>query len=107
MWRMSTGWCRSASSPSWRSRSRNWRKFSCILALFFLQGLKVRSNAPLVLFEAHTLASRNFGECLIHVRLGPRQIVILLDGTLRKTFIDELTSGIFDRRILATRDKGL
>src|SRR5262245_66594250 len=30
MWRMSTAWCRSTSSPVCRSRSRNWRKFSCI-----------------------------------------------------------------------------
>src|SRR6516162_5742511 len=30
---MSTGWCRSTSSPLWRRRSRNWRKFSCIEAL--------------------------------------------------------------------------
>src|SRR5215475_11344556 len=33
MWRMSTGWCRSTSSPVCRRRSRNWRKFSCIEAL--------------------------------------------------------------------------
>src|SRR5262245_41335136 len=33
MWRMSTGWCRSTSSPVWRRRSRNWRKFSCISGL--------------------------------------------------------------------------
>src|SRR6478672_2013257 len=28
MWRMSTAWCRSTSSPACRNRSRNWRKFS-------------------------------------------------------------------------------
>src|SRR5262249_967391 len=33
MWRMSTGWWRSTSSPVCRRRSRNWRKFSCIEAL--------------------------------------------------------------------------
>src|SRR5262249_49454808 len=33
MWRMSTGWCRSTSSPVCRRRSRNWRKFSCIEGL--------------------------------------------------------------------------
>src|SRR6266566_5959975 len=33
MWRMSTGWCRSTSSPVCRRRSRNWRKLSCIEAL--------------------------------------------------------------------------
>src|SRR5262245_36074106 len=31
MWRMSTGWCRSTSSPFCRRRSRNWRKFSCMM----------------------------------------------------------------------------
>src|SRR2546427_313646 len=30
MWRMSTGWCRSTSSPVCRRRSRNWRKLSGI-----------------------------------------------------------------------------
>src|SRR5712691_4463975 len=30
MWRISTAWCKSISSPACRSRSRNWRKFSFI-----------------------------------------------------------------------------
>ena len=69
--------------------------------------LSARRVTLLVFFERHDFASGHRRERFIDVRLGPGQIVILLDGTFRESFIEELTSGIFDRRILATRDKGL